>query len=135
MATNFGREISCTTSLQTGRFVSGVLAVAQANFRRLITPRGMLRGGEDEQNYGLDLEELIGTTPTDAPSLEGRVQGELLKDERNLSVRVTVADTSDGVAHSYDITIECDTAEGPFTLQIAASDVSVELLGITLGGA
>jgi len=128
----FGRDISCTSSMRTGQFVSGVRLVAESVFRRLTTPRGMLRGGEEEQNYGLDLTDLIGSTTTkiDQASLEGRIRNELTKDERILSADVTVVATTDGPATAFDITIEVSTKEGPFTLAIRVDEVSAQLLGI-----
>jgi len=64
--TEFGRDISCTTSLRTGRYSTGLRLVAEAAFRRLSTRRGTLQGGVDEENYGLDLSSLIGSTATEA---------------------------------------------------------------------
>lgn len=132
MTTNFGRDISCTTSLRSGRYVTGARLVAEAAYRRLTTPRGMLRGGEDEGTYGLDLTELVGTTTTaaTAATLQGRVQAELLKDERIESASVTVLETRNGPSTAYRITIRATTNAGPFTLQVSATDVSVELIGI-----
>ena len=132
MATNFGRDISCTDSLRTGRFVSGVRLVAEAAYRRLITPRGTLRGGEEEENYGFDLSSLIGSvvTASDAAALEGRIANELLKDERISTVTAVVTMTKRGPSTFFDVDVSATTAEGPFTLQLSVTDVTVELLGI-----
>jgi len=132
--TELGRDISCTTSLRTGRFSTGARLVAEAAYRRLTTPRGTLRGGEDEANYGLDLTELIGSTnPAElAVSLPGRIRVELEKDERIDSVEVSIASsTTSGGLTSFSIEIIAITSDGPFTLQLAASAVTVELLGIS----
>jgi hypothetical protein len=136
MATDFGRDTSCTTSLKTGRFSSGVRLVAEAAFRRLTTPRGMLRGGEDEANYGLDLTEIVGTTSpkVTAASLPGRIKAELEKDQRIQSVDVKVAIATAGSLASFEIAIAAQTAEGPFSLVLLASSVTVELLGIKAEG-
>lgn len=133
MSTNFGRDTSCTTSLKTGRFVVGTRLVAEAIYRRLTTPRGMLRGGEEEANYGLDLCGLVGTTDpiATAASLPGRIQAELLKDERIESVSVSVVPLVEGPSVSFTITIAAVTGAGPFTLTLRASSVSVELLGVS----
>ncbi len=132
MATNFGKDTSCTDSIRTGRYVSGVRLVGEACYRRLITPRGALSGGEDEANYGLDLASLIGASDpkTLGAALPGRIRSELEKDERVESVDVEISTVVEGPATSFTITISVVTAEGPFTLQVAASDVTVELLGI-----
>ncbi|HXG69984.1 MAG TPA: hypothetical protein VNJ04_05145 [Gemmatimonadaceae bacterium] len=130
---DYGRDMSCTTSLKTGRFVSGVRLVAEACYRRLTTPRGTLRGGEDESNYGLDLTAIIGRTDARSveASLPGRIRSELEKDERIESVAVDMLVTTDAGRTTFGITVQCVTGEGPFELQLLASDVTVELLGIT----
>lgn len=133
MATDYGRDISCATSLRTGRTSTKARLVAEAAYRRLSTPRGMLRGGEDEAFYGLDLTELIGSVSTkaDAAALPGRIRSELGKDERIESVDVVVTETTVGVAKSFLVNIEAITSEGPFTLKIGVTEVTTELLGIT----
>ncbi|MCL2724860.1 MAG: hypothetical protein FWD69_10535 [Polyangiaceae bacterium] len=128
----FGLDTSCTTSIRSGQFVSGPRLVAEAAYRRLTTPRGMLRGGDDERNYGFDMSELIGSvsTDSDAVSLEGKIRNELFKDERILTVDVNVTVTTSGPAVAFDVEIKATTREGPFTLAVRVSEVSVELLGI-----
>lgn len=132
----FGRDTSCTTGLRHGRFVTGPRLVAESVYRRLTTPRGMLRGGEEEQNFGLDLTELVGSasTPALAAALPGRIEAEVRKDERIESVEAAVVATTTGPLTSYAITVRAVTAEGPFTLSIAASEVTVQLLGIEAEG-
>ena len=132
MATNFGREVSCMTEMRTGRFATGTRLVAESIFRRLTTPRGMLRGTEEEGNFGLDLTELIGSvsTKSDAASLPARIQAEILKDERVESVTVRVVDESAGVAKFFTVFIEATTAEGPFSLTLGIDEVTVGVLGI-----
>ncbi len=133
--TDFGRDYSCTDSLRTARFVTGARLVAEAAYRRLTTPRGMLRGGEDEAEYGLDLTELIGSiaTEADAAALAGRVRAELEKDDRIESVEVTVTATTDGPATAYVVAVKATTAAGPFGLTLEVDAVSVELLGLSTG--
>jgi hypothetical protein len=130
--TNFGKDTSCTTGLRSGRYATGAKLVAEACFRRLTTPRGMLRGGDDEANYGLDLTELIGSASTklDAAALGARIKAELLKDERLINVTVDVVRTLEGPSVSFDVTIYGETDAGPFDLQIGVDEVTVELLGI-----
>lgn len=133
--TDFGYDTSCTTALRTGRFSSGVRLVAEAAFRRLSTPRGTLRGGDDEQNYGIDLADMIGaaTTAATAAALPGQIESELLKDERIDSVIVTVKASTVGPATSYVISVEGQTDEGPFSLVLSVNDVTVDLLNISAG--
>ncbi len=130
--TDFGKDTSCTTELRPGRYATGPRLVAEACYRRLTTPRGMLRGGDEEAHYGLDLTDLIGssTTKLDAAAMGARVKAELLKDERLINVKVDVIRVVEGPATSYDITIIGETDAGPFDLQVGVSEVSTELLGI-----
>lgn len=130
---DYGRDISVTTSLRTGRFATNLQLVGEACYRRLTTPRGMLRGGEAEDNYGMDLTALIGTSNPQqtARSLPGRIRGELLKDERIESVDVSVTVSTIGPSTTFLIVIDVTTAAGPFALQLLATDVTTELLGIT----
>ncbi len=132
-ASDFGRDTSCTTGLRTGRYVTGARLVAEAAFRRLTTPRGMLRGGAEEADYGLDLLGLIGSVASkgDAAALEGRIQSELSKDPRIETVTATVLETREGPGLRFQITVEATTTEGPFTLVLAASDVTVEVLSLS----
>jgi len=133
MATEFGRDVSCTDSLRTGRFATGVRLVGESYYRRLTTPRGTLRGGEAEANFGLDLTEYIGRTNSkaDRAALPGLIANELGKDERTLSVAVDIVETISAGLVTWAITIEAETTAGPFTLQIGVSEVSASLLGIT----
>jgi hypothetical protein len=96
----------------------------------------MLRGGEDEKDYGLDLTELIGsaTTKSDASALGGRIRSELAKDERITGISVDVNATTNGPVTTFVIAVVCSTNEGPFTLDLGVSAVTVELLGIKAEG-
>ncbi len=132
MAVDYGRDISCLDSLSSGRFATRARLVGEACYRRLTTPRGMLRGGEEESNYGIDLSELVGSVnpKSAAASLPGRIASELSKDERIESVEIDVLVTTEGPETSFAITIEAVTGAGPFTLKLLASSVTVALLGI-----
>ncbi len=131
--TDLGRDTSCTTGLRTGRFATRARLIGEAAYRRLTTPRGDLRGGEDEADYGIDLTELIGSgsVKADAAALPGRIRSELMKDERIEAVDVTVKPSTSGPVTTFDIKIAITSTIGPFTLALLASGVSVELLGIT----
>lgn len=132
MATDYGKDTSCLSSLRTGRLSTGRQLLAEAAFRRITTKRGTLRGGEHERNYGIDVTELIGASNPKmlAAKLPALVQTELLKDERFLTVKATSLLIADGPAVSIEIGIEIGTADGPFNLKIGVDEVSARLLGI-----
>lgn len=135
--TNFGTDTSCTNGLRTGRYVSGLRLVAEALYRRLRTPRGTLQGGEEEQNYGLDLLDLLGSivdpNGSAAAALPAQIQAECLKDERVTDVTATVAQVKNGTVVSWTVTIAVTTGAGPFTFVLGVSSVSVDFLGFTSG--
>lgn len=129
-----GKDVSCTTSRRTGRYATGARLVAEAFYRRLTTPRGMLRGGEEEAIYGLDITELIGSSKTksDIAAIPGRILAELQKDERAERVGVEVLELPQTNGDlKLQITISAHCADGPFELVIKASAVTAELVGIT----
>jgi hypothetical protein len=134
---DYGRDLSCTDSLTTGRYVTGVRLIAQALYRRLTTPRGMLRGGEEEAIYGLDLTELLGASlndsATEVATLAGRIEAECLKDDRVEDVSVTVSATRIGPAFSYVVILSVVSSAGPFDLTLGVKDVTVSLLGLNEG--
>lgn len=133
MATDFGRDISCTDSLRTGRYVTGTRLVGEAIFRRLTTPRGTLRGGEAEANYGLDLVGILGTrtSPDFIATLPDRIRNEVTKDERVDDVDVEIVETGNAVVSALEITLRVQTSSAPFSLVLGVSSVTAELLGIT----
>lgn len=130
--TTYGKDTSCTSTLSPGQIVTGVRLVAEAAYRRLTTPRGMLRGGEDEGDYGLDLLDLVGSiaNKADVAAVPGRVRNELLKDERIVAVEVVATPTTLGPVTTLTLDITATTSEGPFSLQLGVDDVSVQLIGI-----
>ena len=134
MATNLGRDTSCTTGLRSGRLVTGPRLVAEAMFRRVTTRRGTLRGGKDEANYGINLADYVGRAndrATIAP-LEGLIAVECRKDRRVLDVKAKVTPRQVSATETaLDVTITGKTAEGPFALVLAVSSVTVTLVGLT----
>lgn len=131
---DFGRDTSCRDAVRTTRFSSGLTLVAERCYHRLITPRGQLRGGEDEANFGIDLPGMLGRAddPAFRASLPGKIRNELLKDECVTDARAKVTRAQDGTAVTYTIEVECDTGEGPFEFVLAVADVTPELLKIIL---
>lgn len=134
--TTFGRDISCTDGgIRSGRFVTGPRLVAEAIYRRLTTRRGLLRGGDAEANYGIDLSAMVGAVQAsrDAASLPGRIEAEIRKDERIVDVHVDVLTITDVASITYRISIDADTGEGPFSLVLDASGITTEILQIQAG--
>jgi len=133
---SYGMDLSCTDGLEVSRYVTGVELVGQALYRRLITPRGTLTGGAQEQAYGFDLPGLIGSNPTESliASLPARIRSECLKDPRVLDVSVSVfVEKTSQVTSSLTITIEAtlQSEDETFSLSILSTGVSARLLGIT----
>jgi phage baseplate assembly protein W len=138
MATNLGRDTSCTTGLRSGRLVSGARLVAESLYRRLDTRRGTLRGGRDEANFGIRLSDYIGQGDDEfvRSSLPGIITAEATKDIRidASRLRVAVTRTRPGVGVKYDVRVTGWTDTGPFDIVLQVSAVTVELVGLTAGG-
>lgn len=112
----------------------GATVVVQALFRRGITPKGTLRGGDEELNYGFDISGYIGAVGDDVAmrSLPGQLQQEYLKDDRVLEVQVTpyiFTDAAKQVSIDLAVTGILADSEEPFAFTIRANSVTVELLG------
>jgi hypothetical protein len=88
----YGEDTWCGDRYRPGRTARGITNFALACYRRQITPRGVLRGGEDEENYGLDVAEYVGAVgvETAVAALPGLIRGELLKDDRAADVEVSI---------------------------------------------
>lgn len=133
----YGRDLYCYDQVFTGRLVSGFDLLAQALFRRLTTPRGTLRGGEDEQIYGLDVLDFVGTvgTETAVAAIPDAVVAECLKDDRieRAEAKATIVRGTDGlVMIELDVDVfPHDEDTSAFTLSVSVSEVSVNLIGVT----
>lgn len=135
MAVGYGTDIWAAESLFTGRLARGKNLVAQACYRRLITPRGMLRGGPEEENYGLDLPGLVGrpNPARTAAMLPGMIRGELLKDDRiaDVDVAVTYAQDLSGMAtFNIKMTVLTYDESESFDLTLEVSAASTKLVGL-----
>lgn len=131
--TDFGRDVWCGDSRSTGRYASGWQAMALAAYRRLTTPRGMLDGGEEEADYGLDIEEeLLGEHHSDGlvASLKSKVRAELLKDERFQSVTCEITVSEEGPVVTYLVQVDAVTALGSFQIVVSVSEVTTALVGL-----
>jgi hypothetical protein len=122
--------------IRTGKVVRGRTALAQAIYRRLSTPRGTLRGGDEESASGLDLAGLGGRVSVGTPisALPGMNAAELSKEDRIISslARVSQDASSNGlVSFTIEIDVTPEDESGDFTLTIAVSAVSAKFLGVS----
>lgn len=115
---------SCIGGISTVDFalskVTGRTALAHRIMRRLNTPRGGLFYAPD---YGYDLTALIGSTES-LSLVEQRVEEQVLAEEEVSDARAAVS-LSTG---TLTVDIQAVSAEGPFTLVISASDLTVSAL-------
>jgi hypothetical protein len=139
MATGYGTDTWCGGGLLTGRTARGVMSVALALYRRLITPRGTLRGvadEDDELNYGFDMASYVGKVGYEVSinALPGLVRGELMKDDRVLDVVATVTPVDNGDG-TIDLLVEVDVVlqdEGDeFAMTMSVDDAGTELLRVS----
>jgi hypothetical protein len=138
MTAGYGQDTWCGSSLQTGRIAKGLQALALACFRRLITPRGTLRGisdDDEEADYGEDLAGWIGRV--DSRDVRGAlgptIRAELMKDDRVRDVACSILRTAEAdgqTTYTIDVRVVPVDEDTDFTLTIAVSAVTVELLGV-----
>ena len=132
--TDYGTDTYCLDSMKTGRMASGATLIGQRLYHALITPRGALIGGPDEESFGEDLSSLVGS-PAGIESeraIREKIQRAASKDEEILSVAIqiqTTVETTGEVAH--EVQIAADTSSGPFNLVLSINDLSVELVGLS----
>lgn len=128
--TDFGRDTWCVDGLKTGRMVSGPLLVGQRCYHRLITPRGMLDGGEEEASFGFDVSGELGKSvePGYDAALASKIDAEITKDPAIQRAEVSVFVSQVGASVSCEVTVIGYTADGPFRLVVGVSEVTVELL-------
>jgi hypothetical protein len=132
-ADNYGVEVWCFDQIVPGKFARGWRVVAQAIYRRLTTPRGKLRDGDDGAAYGLDLSEYVGQAgyPTAVNTLPGIVAAEIRKDDRVASVDVeaAIARAENGdVSITLDLSVTLEDGESSFDLTLDVSTGGVTLL-------
>jgi hypothetical protein len=134
VSTGYGLDTWCLDTLQPGRYARGPTLVAQALYRRLITPRGTLRGGDEESAYGFDVSAYCGSVGYDTAlaALPGLVRGELLKDDRVSEVTVTATMSESGTGElaielSIDVVLADESQD--FTLTLGVSSAAVAILG------
>ena len=125
----YGSDFSATNDITPDwKFLEGtrneVIAVQQAVYRRLSTPRG---GNPFDPSYGYDLRALVASTmrPSDVAVA---VAAECRKDERILDAKtkITVVDSK-----RWNVQINITLVNGDsFTLTLDVSQVTVQLLNV-----
>ena len=130
---DYGTDLDCLDDIaENGGEVDGVMCLAQACVRRLITPRG---GLIDDPNYGFDVRSIIdqASTKRGQAIIATGVDGEIEKDERVLSSSTAIAVTQIGAGqYSATLTTVITPAGGdpPFRLVVSVDAVSVTLLEV-----
>lgn len=125
-AVDFGQDIDVRDGLDPLLgLVAGVQNLGQALVGRLSTPRG---GLFYDPNYGTDLRAYLNEAVSAATLARVRadVQAECSKDERVLAC--TAATQFDAATRTLLVQVSVQTEAGPFTLVLAVTSVTVELL-------
>ena len=109
------------------QYASGLSVLVQSLICRQMCVRGSII---DAPNEGIDLRTYVrqGLTQEALGSLPSIVQKELQRDERVKSATVT---GSYDTANTLTLNEVIETADGPFTLTLAVSAVTVTLIGLT----
>ncbi len=131
---SYGVDTWCTDQVRTGRLARGRQVVAQALYRRLITPRGTLRENGEGLAYGIDLPGLIGQVGPELAvrMLPTRVRAEFLKDDRvaDVSAAADIVTEANGlVSISLTVNVVLIEEDEEFSLSFVATDATVTMIG------
>jgi hypothetical protein len=130
----FGSDLSCGDDITPDAAElpgDSILAVAQANYRRLNTPRGRV---PDDPEYGIDLCAFLHEPMTShrQDELGGIIRSELRKDDRNdpdsLSVQIEAS------LRGLKIAIQGKTETGTFSMTMALENGAMLLKEIAANG-
>lgn len=137
MSDPFGVDIDCRDDLPpTFSLASGLDNLGNAIARGLMTPAGFLADIDPEAaDWGYDLRGKINSKGTQSQLQEvvASAQAQILRDPRIQGVDVT--NIFDRTASSGKLAATLETADGPFDLILAVSDVDVTVLGAGAGAA
>jgi phage baseplate assembly protein W len=131
---DFGRDLA-TVWTETGPDLdsgfteaTGINVLAQSLVRRLSTPHGSVVGCPNDCT---DLRTLLGAgiTNSDAQAVQSAAQTEVQRDARVLQSAVTAQYNT--ATKAIVLSIRIVTAAGPFTMTLAVSSVTVQLLNVS----
>src|SRR3569623_241129 len=123
-----GTDVAVQDDLnQAWNLASGKLNLAFSQYRRLNTPNG---GLFYNQRYGEDVKDLCNAdlTLADISGAKARIKAQLMLDARVEAVDVTFDFTP--ATRTLILTIFSETADGPFTLVLRATAVTLSILTI-----
>lgn len=130
MATDYGRDLSCITDLSpTMDEVTGRTVVLEAALRRISTRRGMVI---DCANDGTDVGDLLSQDvgPGQLARIRAVIEGELVKDDRIFAASI-IRNSFVPATGVLTLSIRLQDADGPFTLTVAVSALTVQLLEVS----
>lgn len=126
--TDFGHDLACVDDLDpTMREVSGERVVQEVIARRCTTAPGMNVDAPDE---GIDIRDFLGDDVDEAAILQLRadVLEQATADPRVFSAAVNMTLTQVDGDTAVTIDVNADSAEGPFSLVLEASELTVAIL-------
>lgn len=129
----YGRDLFCAPNADgildltdTMQEVTGLDVLAQSLIRRHMTAKG---SDISSPNDGIDVRQFIknGLTQQELSVIAVTVQQEMVRDQRVLPSTTVVA-TYNTATNVMTLTETIQTAAGPFSLTLAVSSVSVDVL-------
>jgi hypothetical protein len=131
MPTDFGRDLYAARELDSTRTVRGIVLYANGLIRRLETPQGTL---DFHPEYGTLVNDIGEVLDEDRITrLEGQYRATVEADKRTQpgSVKVKIeAIQNPDQSTSLQVSIECDSVEGPLELVLTVDAVTLAILGI-----
>ncbi len=129
MATDYGTDLYCDTDMDGSLTeVSGSLLMQQVILKRLYTPKGSLLSAPGENT--IDLREWLSTsvdpTQREITGAKAAATSALMADQRIESV--TIDPQFDAATRTLLMSIKGFGAAGPFSLTIAVTSLTVDIL-------
>lgn len=129
MATDYGTDLYCDTDMDGSLTeVSGSLLMQQVILKRLYTPKGSLLSAPSENTIDLRewLSSSVDPTHREITGAKAAAVSALMADQRIESVTVTPA--FDAATRTLRVSIAGFGAEGPFSLTIGVTSLTVDIL-------
>ena len=126
MPTDYGTDVYCNGDLRPNMpEVSGRTLLIYDLRNRLETAPGTLSWDPLGADYGYDLRALVASKQRSLTGITGRIAAEVMKDERVDSASCSASWESET---QIRVGIEIDDGDGPFSMTLLVSSLTVDLL-------
>lgn len=125
-ATYYGLDLACVSDAdELFSDAVGVDIVRQDAIHRLTTDSVLGPNGDD---WGYDCRKLLGMKSDELPRMQPTIIEVLTRDDRIETADVTLESANNNGMHDVVITVQCETALGPFEFTKFVTELTLEYL-------